>query len=114
MNITPRDVELALEALPEVAHGLRHRHRPPASGARTSSPPSPSARAQTSTRTRPASGSRRSIASYKVPRHIAVFADQTELPWLDSGKVDRRRLTAILDERFAGEQLTPVSAACRG
>ena len=40
------------------------------------------------------------IASYKVPRHIAVFADQTELPWLDSGKVDRRRLTAILVERF--------------
>ena len=40
------------------------------------------------------------IASYKVPRHVAVFADQTELPWLDSGKVDRRRLTAILDERF--------------
>ncbi len=40
------------------------------------------------------------LASYMVPRHIAVFADQTELPWLDSGKVDRRRLTAILDERF--------------
>ena len=40
------------------------------------------------------------IASYKVPRRIAVFADQTELPWLDSGKIDRRRLTAILDERF--------------
>ena len=35
-----------------------------------------------------------------VPRHVAVFASQTELPWLDSGKVDRRRLTAILVERF--------------
>jgi acyl-coenzyme A synthetase/AMP-(fatty) acid ligase len=41
------------------------------------------------------------IASYKVPRHVAVFADQTELPWLDSGKIDRRRLTTILVERFA-------------
>ena len=41
------------------------------------------------------------IASYKVPRHIAVFADQTELPWLDSGKIDRRRLSAMLEERFA-------------
>jgi hypothetical protein len=35
-----------------------------------------------------------------VPRRIAVFADQAELPWLESGKVDRRRLAAILDERF--------------
>ena len=41
------------------------------------------------------------LASYKVPRRIAVFGDQTELPWLDSGKVDRRKLTAILEERFA-------------
>ena len=40
------------------------------------------------------------LASYKVPRRIAVFGDQTELPWLDSGKVDRRRLAAILEERF--------------
>lgn len=40
------------------------------------------------------------IASYKVPRHIAVFADQRELPWLDSGKIDRRKVTALLDERF--------------
>jgi acyl-coenzyme A synthetase/AMP-(fatty) acid ligase len=40
------------------------------------------------------------IASYKVPRHIAVFPDQTQLPWLDSGKIDRRRLAAILEERF--------------
>jgi acyl-CoA synthetase (AMP-forming)/AMP-acid ligase II len=41
------------------------------------------------------------IASYKVPSHIAVFASQTELPWLDSGKVDRRALTAQLVERFS-------------
>ena len=40
------------------------------------------------------------IASYKVPRHVAVFASQTDLPWLDSGKVDRRALAAILEERF--------------
>jgi acyl-CoA synthetase (AMP-forming)/AMP-acid ligase II len=40
------------------------------------------------------------LASYKVPRRIAVFADQKDLPWLDSGKVDRRRLTAELQDRF--------------
>jgi acyl-coenzyme A synthetase/AMP-(fatty) acid ligase len=40
------------------------------------------------------------VASYLVPRHIAVFADQRELPWLDSGKVDRRALAKILEDRF--------------
>jgi acyl-coenzyme A synthetase/AMP-(fatty) acid ligase len=44
------------------------------------------------------------IASYKVPRHLATFADQLELPWLDSGKVDRRKLTAMLQERFGAPQ----------
>ena len=100
MNITPRDVELVLEALARGGAGVRHRHRPPRRGARTSSPPSPSARATTLDEDEARKRVKEEIASYKVPRHIAVFADQTELPWLDSGKVDRRRLTAILDERF--------------
>jgi acyl-coenzyme A synthetase/AMP-(fatty) acid ligase len=42
------------------------------------------------------------IASYLVPRHIAVYADQADLPWLDSGKIDRRALTGWLIEQFAG------------
>ncbi|MDP1794807.1 MAG: fatty acid--CoA ligase family protein, partial [Acidimicrobiales bacterium] len=41
------------------------------------------------------------IASYKVPEHIAIYASQTDLPWLDSGKVDRRALTAQLVDRFS-------------
>ncbi|MEY2424829.1 MAG: hypothetical protein QOI61_401 [Actinomycetota bacterium] len=41
------------------------------------------------------------MANYKVPKHIAVFESQTDLPWLDSGKVDRRALTAQLVERFS-------------
>ena len=40
------------------------------------------------------------MASYMVPRHLAVYLDQTELPWLESGKVDRRRLAATLIEQF--------------
>jgi hypothetical protein len=32
-----------------------------------------------------------------------VFADPTDLPWLDSGKVDRRTLAKILEDRFAPE-----------
>jgi acyl-CoA synthetase (AMP-forming)/AMP-acid ligase II len=43
---------------------------------------------------------RAELAAYKVPRHVAVFAGQADLPLLDSGKVDRRRLAQVLDERF--------------
>ena len=46
------------------------------------------------------------LAAYKVPRHVAVFASQADLPQLDSGKVDRRRLTQILTERFGSSEVT--------
>ena len=41
------------------------------------------------------------IASYKVPRHVAVFADRDELPWLESGKIDLRVLRRLLADRFS-------------
>jgi len=100
MNITPRDVELALEALPEVVMafvaGVPHPDRGQdvvaAIALRAGETLDPEeARKRV----------KEDLASYKVPRHIAVFADQTELPWLDSGKIDRRKLTTLLEERFA-------------
>ncbi len=41
-----------------------------------------------------------------MARRLAGLAAQKDLPWLDSGKVDRRRLTAVLEDRFgsAAEQ----------
>lgn len=99
MNVTPREVELALEDLPEVVMafvcGVDHPDRGQDVVAAVALRPGASldaedARARVKER----------IASYMVPRHVAVFADQTDLPWLDSGKVDRRRLAAILLERF--------------
>lgn len=99
MNITPREVEIALEELPEVVlayvTGVDHPDRGQDVVAAVALAPGTSldadeARARVKER----------IASYMVPRHIAVFADQNDLPWLDSGKVDRRRLSAILVERF--------------
>jgi acyl-CoA synthetase (AMP-forming)/AMP-acid ligase II len=47
---------------------------------------------------------RTELAAYKVPRHVAVLASQADLPQLDSGKVDRRRLAQILGERFGPRQ----------
>lgn len=99
MNITPRDVELALEALPEVVMayvtGIDHPDRGQDVVAAIALRPG-----ETLDEDEARKRVKEEIASYKVPRRIAVFADQTELPWLDSGKVDRRRLTAILAERF--------------
>jgi acyl-CoA synthetase (AMP-forming)/AMP-acid ligase II len=99
MNITPRDVELVLEAMPEVTMafvaGIDHPDRGQDVVAAISLRPG-----ETLDEAEARKRVKEEIASYKVPRHIAVFADQTELPWLDSGKIDRRRLTAILVERF--------------
>lgn len=100
MNITPRDVELALEAIPEVVMafvtGIDHRDRGQDVVAAIALRPGDHLD-EDEVRARV----KEEIASYKVPRRIAVFPDQTQLPWLDSGKVDRRRLSAILVERFA-------------
>jgi acyl-CoA synthetase (AMP-forming)/AMP-acid ligase II len=101
MNITPRDVELVLEAMPEVAlafvAGVPAGERGEDVAAAIALRPGETLEVE-EVRKRV----KEEIASYKVPRHVAVFADQTELPWLDSGKIDRRRLTAILIDRFGG------------
>jgi acyl-CoA synthetase (AMP-forming)/AMP-acid ligase II len=39
------------------------------------------------------------LSAYKVPRHLAVFTDDDQLPWLDSGKVDRRGVADLLARR---------------
>jgi acyl-CoA synthetase (AMP-forming)/AMP-acid ligase II len=99
MNITPREVEEVLEAMDEVVMayvtGIDHPDRGQDVVAAVALRPGEQldedeARARV----------KQEIASYKVPRRIAVFADQKDLPWLDSGKVDRRRLTAVLEDRF--------------
>jgi acyl-coenzyme A synthetase/AMP-(fatty) acid ligase len=42
------------------------------------------------------------LSAYKVPKHLFFFR-RDELPFTDSGKIDRRRLTAMLTERLAKE-----------
>jgi len=39
------------------------------------------------------------LSAYKAPRHVVVFEDGT-LPFTDSGKIDKRRLTSLLVERI--------------
>ncbi|HMG40345.1 MAG TPA: class I adenylate-forming enzyme family protein [Acidimicrobiales bacterium] len=94
MNISPREVEVALEAEPEVTRavvvgipaGPRGEDVAAAVVARDVTAADLTARL------------RATLSSYKVPRHLVVLADDDELPWLDSGKVDRRALA----ERLSG------------
>jgi acyl-CoA synthetase (AMP-forming)/AMP-acid ligase II len=99
VNVTPRDVELELEALPDVVlafvTGIDHPTRVQDVVAAVALNPGfetdeDDLRARL----------KAEVASYLVPRHIAVFGDQSQLPWLDSGKVDRRALAKILEDRF--------------
>ena len=40
------------------------------------------------------------LSAYKVPKHVWIFPDGT-LPFTDSGKIDKRRLKALLEARIA-------------
>ncbi len=101
MNVTPRDVEIELESLDGVAlafvTGIDGASRGQDVVAAVALAPDATAdrdgeaiRAELKAR----------VANYLVPRHIEVFASTEELPWLDSGKIDRRALTHVLIERF--------------
>jgi acyl-CoA synthetase (AMP-forming)/AMP-acid ligase II len=99
VNVTPREVEVVLEEQPEIAlaivTGIDHPDRGQDVVAAVALTPGASLDADM-VRDR----MRAELAAYKVPRHVAVFAGQADLPLLDSGKVDRRRLAQVLDERF--------------
>ncbi|MDG2026591.1 MAG: class I adenylate-forming enzyme family protein [Acidimicrobiales bacterium] len=99
MNITPREVELVIEEQPEVMHAfvmaVPHAERGEDVAAAIVFRPDQSAE--------PADLQGRlkaEMASYKVPRHIATYGAPTELPWLESGKIDRRALQQSLVDRF--------------
>ncbi len=100
MNITPAGRRAGAGGPARGGPGLRDRHRPSPTGARTWWRPSPCGRATRWTRTRPASGSRRRSPPTRCRGTSRCSRTRPSCPWLDSGKVDRRRLAAILDERF--------------
>ena len=95
-NVAPREVELAIERQPGVMHAFVV--GVPAADGRgeavaaavvvepgaTIDPAGLQARLRTE------------LASYKVPRHVAVFAEQQDLPWLESGKIDLQALRRLL------------------
>ncbi len=99
MNITPREVELIIEEQPEVMHafvmGVPHAERGEDVAAAVVFRPDHFVEpAELQSRIKA------ELSSYKVPRHVAPFGSPQELPWLDSGKIDRRALQRSLVERF--------------
>jgi acyl-CoA synthetase (AMP-forming)/AMP-acid ligase II len=95
-NVSPREVELVLESLPEVAHAL------------VFGLPHPEMEEEVTAVIVPAPGYtveitelqarvREQLSSYKVPTRIELLDDEREIPWLGSGKPDKLAVKA----RFA-------------
>ena len=100
-NVAPREVELAIESQPGVMHAFvvgvpASDGRGEAVAAAVVAKPGADVSGEELRE-----GLRTEIASYKVPRHVAVFADQQDLPWLESGKIDLQALRRLLADRFA-------------
>jgi len=92
-NVSPREVELVLESFAEVEHAL------------VFGLPHPEAEEEVTAVIVPAPGAtldtdnikdraRRELSSYKVPTRIEIISDETEIPWLASGKPDKLALRA--------------------
>ena len=100
-NVAPREVELAVEQHPAVMHAF------------VAGVPAVDGRGEAvAAAVVPTPGKevspdglrawlRDELAAYKVPRHVAVFADRQDLPWLESGKIDLQALRGLLADRFA-------------
>lgn len=98
-NVAPRDVELALEALPAVKAafvvGVAHAER--GENVAAAVVPAPGARA---TPDLLRAALKAELSAYMIPRHLWI-ADDAALPMTDSGKIDKKRLRAALEERIA-------------
>jgi acyl-CoA synthetase (AMP-forming)/AMP-acid ligase II len=100
-NVSPREVEVELEALEEVSSAYVVGLPDPARGQNVAAalvlrPDAVLDEAAFRKRLRA------SLSAYKVPRRLFA-CEKSELPFTDSGKIDKRRLAALLEERGAGD-----------
>lgn len=99
-NVTPREVEVVLESLPEVKEAYVVGVPEPARGQDVAAAVVLHAgRAAGADALRAAVKSQ--LSAYKVPRHLLFFASE-ELPFTDTGKIDRAGLVALLARRLGG------------
>jgi acyl-CoA synthetase (AMP-forming)/AMP-acid ligase II len=98
-NVSPREVELALEGLPGIVHAL------------VFGLPHPELEEEVVAVVVPVPGTildtavireqaRRELSSFKVPSRIAVLNDEADIPWLASGKPDKLAIKERLPALF--------------
>jgi acyl-CoA synthetase (AMP-forming)/AMP-acid ligase II len=98
-NVAPREVEVAIEAFPEVQASFVVGVPDPARGQNVAAAVVLKAGAMLDAaecRRR----LRRELSAYKVPRHW-FFCAASALPFTDSGKIDKKRLAPLLAARIA-------------
>ena len=98
-NVTPREVEVELEKLPEVSSAFVVGLPDPVRGQNVAAAVVLKRGAQLDADTARAR-LREQLSSYKVPRDW-WFAAKEDLPFTDSGKIDKKRLAALFAERLA-------------
>lgn len=107
-NVTPREVEVVIDAFPEVQACFVVGVPDPVRGQIVAA-----AIVLDSGRELDAGECRerlrRELSAYKVPRHLFFYA-KSELPFTDSGKIDKRRLETLLAERIAAGDTDPAPA----
>ncbi len=98
-NVTPREVEVVIETFPEVVSafvvGLPDPERGQNVAAVVVLKPGAALDADAAH-----ARLREQLSSYKLPRQW-LFAAKEELPFTDSGKIDKKKLAALLAGRFA-------------
>jgi acyl-CoA synthetase (AMP-forming)/AMP-acid ligase II len=101
-NVAPREVEVVLESFPEVQAAFVVGVPDPVRGQRVAAAivlnrgealDADACRARL----------RGELSAYKVPRHL-FFCERAQLPFTDSGKIDKRRLAAQLAQRLAAAE----------
>jgi acyl-CoA synthetase (AMP-forming)/AMP-acid ligase II len=98
-NVTPRELEVLIEAFPEVRSAFVVGVPDPDRGQNVAAVVVLRSGRELDARelTRRLRGE---LSAYKLPRHV-FFCEDGELPFTDSGKIDKRRLAAILAARPA-------------
>jgi acyl-CoA synthetase (AMP-forming)/AMP-acid ligase II len=99
-NVTPREVEIVVEALPEVKACYVVGVPDPDRGQNVAAALVLKQGAPAVNADELRSRLREELSAYKLPRHYFFYTDG-ELPFTDSGKIDKRRLTEMLTRRIA-------------
>jgi acyl-CoA synthetase (AMP-forming)/AMP-acid ligase II len=100
-NVTPREVEIVIEAQPEVRSAFVVGVPDPVRGQNVAAAVILKAGRELAWETL-RERLRAELSAYKVPRHGFFYADG-ELPFTDSGKIDKKKLAVLLAERIARE-----------